>query len=147
MDLAIKEADNIPIDTRTVLKNYFNELILDSERIPEYILIYSVQLLGSKGYKSEETILALFRNLKRNAGSYIGRSILDSLLEDANRSQVIEIRQFFNRADAWEKRAIIRLVHQHLPEEEKRVWLKNIKGHLESDLFAVETIEPIKKTK
>jgi hypothetical protein len=147
VDLAIKEAENIPTGTRTVLKNYFNGVILDAERIPEYILISSVQLLGSDGYKSEETILALFRNLKRNAGSYIGRSILDSLLGDANRSQVIEIRQFFNRADAWEKRAIIRLVHQHLPEEEKRPWLKNIKGHLESDLFAVETIEPTKKTK
>ena len=105
-----------------------------------------VPCTGSEGYKSEDTILALFRNLKRNAGSYIGRSILDSLLGDASRSQVIEIRQFFNRADAWEKRAIIRLVHKHLPEEEKRPWLKNIKVHLESDLFAVESIEPAKKT-
>jgi hypothetical protein len=147
VDLAIKEADNIPSETRTVLKNYFKEVILDAERTPEYILMNSVKLLGSKGYESEETILGLFRSLKRNAGSYIGRSILDSLLGDANRSQVIEIRQFFNRADPWEKRAIIRLVHKHLPEEEKRPWLKNIKGHLESDLFAVETIEPIKKTK
>jgi hypothetical protein len=147
VDLAIKESDNIPTGTRTVLRNYFNEVILDAEHIPEYILISSVNLLGSKAYKSQETILALFRNLKRNAGSYIGRSILDSLLGDANRSQVIEIRQFFNRADAWEKRAIIRLIQEHLPDEEKRPWLKNVKGHLESDLFAVETIEPIKKTK
>jgi hypothetical protein len=147
VDLAIKEADNIPADTRSVLKSYFSEVILDAERTPEYILINCVKLLGCKGYESEGAILALFRSLKRNAGSYIGRSILDSLLTDANRSQVIEIRQFFNRADAWEKRAIIRLVHQHLPEEEKRPWLKNVKGHLESDLFAVETIEPTKKTK
>jgi hypothetical protein len=147
VDLAIKEADNIPTDTRAVLKSYFSEVILDAERTPEYILMNSVKLLGCKGFESEESILSLFRNLKRNAGSYIGRSILDSLLGDANRSQVIEIRQFFNRADAWEKRAIIRLVHKHLPEEEKRPWLKNIKGHLESDLFAVETIEPAKKTK
>lgn len=147
VDLLIKEADNIPSSTCTLLKNYFNAVILDAERIPEYILIASVLLLGSKKYKSEDTILDLFRNLKRNAGAFIGRSILDSLLGDASRSQVIEIREFFNRADAWEKRAIIRLVHQHLPEEEKRPWLKNVKGHLESDLFAVETIEPTKKAK
>lgn len=145
VDLAVKEADNIPQNTRMILKDYFNDVILHAERVPEYILIYSVRLLGCKAYQSEEAILTLFRNLKRNAGSYIGRSILDSLLDSVNRSQIIEIRQFFDRADLWERRAIIRLVQRHLPEDETRPWLKNVKVHMQSDLFAVETIEPSKK--
>lgn len=147
VDLIVKESENIPAKTRTTLKDYIRELVLNAERIPEYILIDCVRLLGSKNYLEVDAILDLFRGLKRNSGVYIGRSILDALLDNANRSQIIEIRQSFNRADAWEKRAIIRLVQKHLPEEEKRPWLKNVRSHLATDLFAVETIEPAKATK
>lgn len=147
VDLAIKETSNLPPKAKKTLRDYFESLVLHPGYTPEYILIYSVRLLGSPGFESELTILNLFRNLRRNAGAYIGRAILDAILKNANRSQVLEIRQTFNRADAWEKRAIIRLVEKHLPEEEKRPWLKNVKVHLESDLFAVATIEMAKGTK
>jgi len=56
--------------------------------------------------------------------------IIDALRGMASRNEVLEIRQYFNRADMWERRAII---------------LKNVKVHSADDLFAVESFDPKKK--
>ncbi len=145
IDLLIKKTIEIPVKTRMDLKDYFINKSINSERIPEYILISIVDLLCSKGYESKATLLDLFRNLKRNSGAFIGRRIIDSLNGLATRNDVIEIRQYFTRADMWERRAIIRLVNNYLSPEEKRPWFKNIKIHMQDDPFAIELIDPKKK--
>jgi Reverse transcriptase (RNA-dependent DNA polymerase) len=145
IDLLVKKSIEIPAKTRMELKSYFVNKATSSERIPEYILISIVNLLCSKGYESKETLLDLFRNLKRNSGAFIGRRIIDSLNGLATRNDVIEIRQSFIRADMWERRAIIRLVNNYLSSEEKKAWLRNIKLHMQDDPFAIEIIEPKKK--
>lgn len=138
VDLLIKKHADIPAFVRDELAAYFDKKLASSEKTPEYILVAIVRLLGSDGYERKDSLLDLFRNLKRNAGSYIGRSIIDAINKLATRNDVLEIRQYFNRADAWERRAIIRLVDNVLPEEEKRPWLKNVKVHAAEDHFALE---------
>lgn len=145
VDLLIKKSDETPAATRATIQAYFVEKLVAPERIPEYLLIAIVRLLGAKGYAFKVPLLELFRNLKRNAGSFIGRCVIDALRGLATRNDVLEIRQYFNRADTWERRAIIRLVDQHLSEGEKRPWLKNVKIHMADDLFAIESIDPKKK--
>ncbi|MDO5653390.1 MAG: RNA-directed DNA polymerase [Brachymonas sp.] len=145
VDLLVKKTDEISDKTRESLREYFIERLTNFERIPEYILIAIVRLLGATGYECKSSLLELLRNLKRNAGSFIGRCIIDALHGIASRSDVLEIRQYFNRADAWERRAIIRLVDAHLSEEEKRPWLKNVKIHMSDDIFAIESFDPKKK--
>ncbi|MCQ1548425.1 MAG: RNA-directed DNA polymerase [Candidatus Accumulibacter phosphatis] len=145
VDLLAKKTDDIPEATRESLREYFIAKLTNVERVPEYILIAIVRLLGAKGYEYKASILDLFRNLKRNAGSFIGRCIIDALRGLASRNDVLEIRQYFNRADVWERRAIIRLVDAHLSEEEKRPWLKNVKVHMADDIFAIESFERKKK--
>lgn len=145
VDLLIKKSDETPSATRSTLQTYFIEKLVTAERIPEYLLISIVRLLGAKGYASKVPLLELFRNLKRNAGSFIGRCVIDALRGLATRNDVLEIRQYFNRADTWERRAIIRLIDQHLSDGEKRPWLKNVKIHMADDLFAIESFEPKKK--
>lgn len=145
VDLLIKKTEDVPASTRAELRDYFKTKLSNAERVPEYILIAIVRLLGSKGYECKTSILDLFRNLKRNAGAFIGRCIIDALRGLANRNDVLEIRQYFNRADVWERRAIIRLVDDHLSDEEKRPWLKNIKVHMADDIFAIESFDPKKK--
>lgn len=145
VDLLVKKADEIPSEIRDKLATYFMEKMNLAERTPEYILIAIVRLFGSNEYARKDALLDLFRNLKRNAGSYIGRCIVDAIQNLATRNDVLEIRQYFNRADAWERRAIIRLVDKVLPDEEKRPWLKNVKIHAAEDHFAVESIDRKKK--
>jgi hypothetical protein len=71
--------------------------------------------------------------------------LLDSLENLVSRSDVLEIRNYFPRADAWEKRQIVRIVDKHLHEEEKRPWLRNIKTTESRDLFTAELINKTKK--
>lgn len=147
VDLLIKKSAETPDLTRAGLQTYFIGKLDAPERIPEYLLIAIVRLLGAKGYESKNPLLELFRNLKRNAGSFIGRCVIDALRGLATRNDVLEIRQYFNRADTWERRAIIRLVDQKLSDGEKRPWLKNVKIHMADDLFAIESFEPKKEVK
>lgn len=145
VDLLVKKTRDVPTEIRDKLVSYFIEKTGVAERTPEYILIAVVRLIGAEGYACKDALLDLFRNLKRNAGSYIGRCIIDSLQKFATRNDVLEVRQYFNRADAWERRAIIRLVESVLPEEETRPWLKNVKIHAAEDHFAIELFDSKKK--
>lgn len=145
VDLLVKKAADVPSEIRDKLAVYFIEKAGIAARTPEYILIAVVRLLGSDGYARKDALIDIFRNLKRNAGSYIGRCIIDAIQNLATRNDVLEIRQYFNRADAWERRAIIRLVDRVLPEEETRPWLKNVKIHAVEDHFAIESFDPKKK--
>lgn len=141
VDLLIKKSGETPDAVRTTLQTYFVSKLSTLERMPEYLLIAIVRLLGTKGYESKISLLNLFRNLKRNSGPFIGRCVIDALRGLATRSDALEIRQYFNRADLWEKRAIIRLIDQHLPDDEKSPWLRNIKIHMADDLFAIESFQ------
>lgn len=145
VDLLVKKADDVPQTVKEQLITYFTKKLGAAERTPEFILIAIVRLLGSDGYAQKDVLLDLFRNLKRNAGPYIGRCIIDAVQKLATRNDVLEIRQYYNRADPWERRAIIRLVDGVLPEEEKRPWLKNVKIHAGEDHFAIESFDSKKK--
>lgn len=145
VDLLVKKAEYVPTEIREKLAIYFIEKTGVDKRTPEYILIAIVRLLGADGYARKDALMDLFRNLKRNAGSYIGRCIIDAIQKIATRNDALEVRQYFNRADAWERRAIIRLVNCVLPEEETRPWRKNVKIHAAEDHFAIEIIDPKKK--
>ncbi|HFC8517544.1 TPA: RNA-directed DNA polymerase [Neisseria weaveri] len=145
VDLLIKKESLIPKELKESIKKYFSEILLNGAKYPEYMIIAIVKILGTKAFLNTEALMEFFRNLKRNSGAYIGRVILDSLLGNTTRTNVLEIRQYYARADHWEKRAIIQLVNSTLSEEEKRPWLKNIKVHSSEDYFAIELFEPKKK--
>ncbi|WP_426991759.1 RNA-directed DNA polymerase [Methylomonas sp. CM2] len=145
VDLLIKKESQIPVALKESIKDYFSALLEEGVKYPEYMLISVVRLLGSKGFANSVSLMELFRSLKRNSGAYVGRAVLDALSENANRTDVLEIRQYYSRADQWEKRAIIKIVDSVLSEEEKRPWLKNVKVHSAEDYFAIESFDPKKQ--
>ena len=55
--------------------------------------------------------------------------ILESLENDLTRGEVIEIRDYYTRADIWEKREILKIVQRKLSVGENRPFLKDIKLH------------------
>lgn len=147
IDLIIKKEALISSSMKSDIELYFSNLLSYEDKYPEYMLVSIVKLLGSSGYLNKVALMEFFRNLKRNAGSYVGRSVLDALDGNVNRTEVLEIRQYYSRADQWEKRAIIRIVNDSLSEEEKRPWLKNVKVHSYEDHFAIESFDKKKVKK
>jgi hypothetical protein len=145
VDVLCKYESDIGARERRAIRDKFARRLKERQRLPEYITIEIVRLLGSKGYADKDTLLDFFRKLQRNAGSYIGRALLDALEDHVSRGEVLEIRDYFIRADAWEKREIVAIVDKHLTEEEKRPWLKNIRTQESRDLFLVEYIKPARK--
>lgn len=148
VDILIKYASKIPRNTINKIKNNMSKWITEDE-IPEYIKVYVIRLLSIDEFKDKEIVFRAFRNLKRNAGDYIGRAILESLENDLNRGEVIEIRDYYTRADIWEKREILKIVQKKLSVGENRPFLKDIKLHsqdiLEKNLTYTEDKSQFRK--
>ena len=147
VDLLIKKEQLIPAALKESIKSYFSHVLSEGVKYPEYMLISIVRLLGTESFSDSGALMELFRSLKRNSGSYIGHTVLDSLSKNITRTEVLEIRQYYPRADLWEKRSIIKIVDTMLSEEEKRRWLKNVKVHSSDDYFAIESFDPKKEKK
>lgn len=144
-DLLLKFSDKIPIEVRNYLKDEFSEWLNVKEvYIPEYIGIALIKLLSNINYLDLQIVFDYFRQLKRNAGSYIGRATLEALEPIIERGQVLEIRQYYSRADIWERRQIVKIIDRHLHKEEKNAWFKNITMNHFDDLFLIETFKPKK---
>lgn len=125
------EAEIEDSNIETIVES-FSDLFRQDD-VPEYILVYLVRLF--KMVRSgREALLVAFRNLKRNSGVYIGRALLESFDENLSRTDVLEIRESFIRSDIWEKRQILRLVRNVLPEDERRAFFIDVKIH-NDDLF------------
>ncbi|GJL53979.1 MAG: hypothetical protein NPIRA02_11110 [Nitrospirales bacterium] len=144
VDFVIKYSDEVPPPIRRKITASFSKCLLKTTYLPEYITIEIVRLLGAVGYEDKETLLDYFRALKRSAGAYIGRALLDALEKQLSRGETVEIRKQFGRADPWEKRQIVRIVDNHLSEDEKQAWLKNVRIQEARDLFLAEYIRPTK---
>ncbi len=140
VDLLIKNSDKIPKKIKESIRKDFSKLLEETHYLPEYISIAAVNLLSSEGYENQEVLFSYFRELRRNAGAYIGRSTLEALEKIISRGQVLEIRQYYGRADFWEKRQIVKIVDRKLHLEEKNAWFKNIKMNDSSDLFLIGAI-------
>ncbi len=145
VDVLVKNSEKIGEAARGKICENLAAKIRNVDGVPEYILISIVRLLGAPGFEKKYELMTLFRQLRRNSGAYVGRSIIDELTGLCNRTDALEVREYFDRADLWEKRSIIRLVDKHLPEAEKRPWLKNVKVHQSTDPFAIEVFDPKKK--
>ena len=118
---------------------------LDIDRVPEFILVYIVRFFGSGVFKNKDFLLNYFRKLRRNEGSYIGRAVLEQLEPLVGRGEVVEIRDYYPRADMWEKRQIAKMVDLYMTDGEKRPFFKNILS-LEDDVFLINTLNFFKKS-
>ncbi len=147
VDVLVKYREKISENEKKQIREIFSKRLTTSPYLPEYITIAIVRLLGCEDYQDKTTLIEFFRELKRNAGAYIGRSLLNSLENLVSRSEVLEIRKYFLRADQWEKRQIVKIVDKHLSEDEKRPFLKNVKTQEARDMFLVEYIQPTKNKK
>ena len=59
---------------------------------------------------------------------------MEEMYSNLDRPTVLEIRDYYYRADIWERRAILRIVKHYLPEAEQNPFYKNIEFH-NDDIF------------
>jgi hypothetical protein len=97
-------------------------------------LVYLVRFFSLGKFKNKKILFDYFRLLKRNAGNYIGRAVLEELEGLIARGEVLEIRDYYLRADLWEKRQIARIIDIHISDGEKRPFFKNILAQ-DNDIF------------
>ena len=107
---------------------------LDTKETSEFILVYLVRFFGNQNFRDKEVLMTFFRNLRRNEGHYIGRVVLEELEDIVTRGEVLEIRDYYVRADQWEKRQIAKLVSKHFSDGEQRPFFKNVLSN-DSDIF------------
>ena len=132
VDVMIKVGENIVEKDRESIQKEFEKWFV--EDTPEYIQVYLVRLFASETFNNKEILFNLFRSLKRNSGDYIGRALLEALEGKLSRGELLEIREYFYRADNWERRQIIKLIDEGFSEGEKRPFYKDI-GIYTDDLW------------
>lgn len=124
VDVMLKTGENIVEQDRKIIQGEFEKWFVKDA--PEYIQVYLVRLFASKMFDNKEVLLNLFRNLKRNSGDYIGRALLEALEGKLSRGELLEIREYFYRADNWERRQIVKLIDEGLSSGEKRPFYKDV---------------------
>ncbi len=137
VDVLLKYANYMEKNDLISIQEDFKEW-MNNDDTPEYIQVYLIRLYASKPFQNKSVLLNTFRNLRRNSGDYVGRALLEALEGLLTRGELLEIREYYYRADNWERRQILKLVDQGLSEGEKRPFFKDVRIH-EDELFTHES--------
>ena len=111
--------------------------LLEKGENPEYIKIYILRFLSLFPDLYSTNIFNYYVSLRRDAGNYIGRAALDIIYTNRqylSRNNCLTLKDLIKRADVFEKRAILRILNEKLPCEERNAFVKNIRKN-ESDIF------------
>lgn len=126
-----------------VLTNELKAWLVD-DSFSEYLLVYIIRFFSIGKFTNQEILFEYFRLLKRNSGHYIGRAVLEELENLVLRGEVLEIKDYYIRADIWEKRQIAKIVSIHINDGEKTPFFKNILSQSD-DIFLSELDRIISK--
>lgn len=118
--------------------NKFEEWLTDT-RTPEYILVSIVKLFNSENRNEKEILFNFFKHLKRNSGIYIARTILEQIGYNLSRGELLELKDYYLRADCWEKRQIVNMILNGLSYSENRPFIKDLKINC-NDYFIISMI-------
>ena len=135
-DMLIKEAEHIPQHVKDTIGTNYSERLKNKEFLPQFTEAALVKLISDPNFFDRDTVMHFIRNLRKNCGTYIGRIAFEATHNLKDRVDALEIREYFDRANEWERRRIIQLMSNTLPEKEYRAWQRSIKTYVNNDLFA-----------
>lgn len=142
-DVIFKNNKQISKEMYNSILNMFGEWLNDNNT-PEYILISIVKMFDSKNIKERKKLFNFFKNLKRNSGIYIARTVLEQVDGNLSRGEILELKDYFLRADCWEKRQIVKIVLNGLSFQENRPFIKDLKINC-NDYFIIEMVDEYQK--
>ena len=125
IDMICKNTTSIDVTIIEIIKDEFSKWF-EEEQMPEYILVYLVRMFNSGKLKDKKILLDYFRKLPRNSGDYIGRALLEAMCQNLDRSDILEIRDYYTRADNWEKHQILDIIVNGLSKDEANAFFRNI---------------------
>ena len=136
VDILTKYAENIPQNLRRRIVMKFSGRLKNNDFLPEFFEASLIRLIGHNDFFERDTIMYVIRNLRRNAGTYLGRVAFDATQNLSDRSDALEVREYFHRSDEWERRRIIQLMLKILPSPEYAAWRRSIRTYVSDDPFA-----------
>ncbi|MDD9996692.1 MAG: RNA-directed DNA polymerase [Rhodospirillaceae bacterium] len=136
-DMLIKNSEHIPTDIKNEIISTFSKKIMSGEYFPEFLEASLIKLLGHEHFFDRNTILHVVRNQRRNAGSYLGRTTFDAVQNLNQRGDALDMRDYFDRSNEWERRRIIKLMSKVLPKQEYLAWRRAIRPYISKDPFAL----------
>ena len=137
VDMLTKNSDHIPIGLKNKLISIFSEKIKSEEFLPEFLEASLIKLVGHEHFFDRNTIMHIIRNMRRNAGTYLGRIAFDAVENLSDRGDALDVRDYFDRSNEWERRRIIKLMAKVLPRDEYRAWRRAIRPYIFKDPFAL----------
>ena len=137
IDMLIKNAEHLPQEIKDIVSSRLSNRLLGEEFLPEYLRASLIQLLGSKEYFDRDSVMNNIRRLKWNAGTYLGRTSFEAAQNLQDRLDALEIRDYFDRSNEWERRRIILLMKNVLPMQEYNAWRRSIRTYIVNDCLAL----------
>lgn len=137
-DVLKKSKEQLNIKTYNDILTKFSSWLRDDKNL-EYILISIINLYDSTSSTEKKILFEFFKNLKRNSGIYIARSVLDQIGNSLTRGELLELKDYYLRADMWEKRQIVNMILEGLSYPENRPFIKDLKINCK-DYFILELI-------
>lgn len=137
VDMLIKNAEHLPDNIKEKITSQLSKRLLSEEFLPEYLRASLVRFVGSEEFFHRDSAMSFVRQLERNAGTYLGRTAFEAVQNLTDRTDALEIREYFDRSNSWERRRIIRLMKRTLPEQEYNAWRRAIQPYINRDYFAL----------
>ena len=138
VDMLIKNAEHLPRNKKKEVISRLSAKLLGEQFLPEYVRASLIELVGNAEFFSRDSVMKFLRHLTRNTGTYLGRAAFDAAGNLSERADALEVREYFDRSNAWERRRIIRLMKKALPEQEYKAWRRAIRTYIAQDYFALE---------
>lgn len=139
-DILIKKKSQIMVSGQQDIKKIIADAYenLKYENTPEYIKVYLVRFIGKYNELFDDNLVNYFLSSKGIYNNYLLRATLDVIYESClplTRNDAILLRDSFQRANMFEKRAIIRILNKSLPKEEKNAFFKNVRMSESDDIL------------
>ena len=137
VDMLIKNVEHLPGNIKEKITSQLSKRLLSKEFLPEYLRGSLVRFIGSAEFFHRDAAMSFIRRLERNVGTYLGRTAFEAVQNLTDRTDALEIREYFDRSNSWERRRIIQLMKRSLPEQEYNAWRRAIQPYINSDYFAL----------
>ena len=137
VDMLIKNAEHIPQELKKTIAKRFADKLKNEEFLSEFTKASLINLVGHPNFFDRDSIMHFIRSLRMNAGTYLSRTAFDAAQNLDKRVDALEIRDFFDRSNEWERRRIISLMSKALSPPEYSAWRRAIKTYVSNDPFAL----------
>ena len=137
VDMLIKNVEHLPDNIKEKITSQLSKRLLSKEFLPEYLRGSLVRFVGSEEFFHRDAAMSFIRRLERNVGTYLGRTAFEAVQNLTDRTDALEIREYYDRSNSWERRRIIQLMKRSLPEQEYNAWRRAIQPYINSDYFAL----------